>query len=119
MSTEHDELRKVGVTTAQRVRAVRRMSPAARRRLIERLSRAADAPTTDAAPPRDDLPAGPPRHDFIRALDAAVGILDVRENPVRWQRRVRAEWDDRPTPSHRRRATGTEDRTRMERWRGR
>jgi hypothetical protein len=28
-------------------------------------------------------------------LDAAKGILHISEDPVRWQRRIRAEWGDR------------------------
>ena len=96
MTTGNRVLIEVGLTTEQLVAAVRRMPPAIRRRLLDALARADEAPPRRPNPaPRQPGRGGPRQDDFLAALDAAKGILDISEDPVRWQRRVRSEWDDR------------------------
>ena len=95
MTTGNRELIEVGLTTEQLVAAVRRMPPATRRRVLDALARADAAPRRAKPVPRRAGGGRPRLDDFLAALDAAKGILHISEDPVRWQRRIRAEWDDR------------------------
>ena len=95
MATGNRVLIEVGLTTEQLVAAVRRMPPSVRRRILEALAGSDEA--VSGAGPASRRPRGRRERpdDFLAALQAAAGILEVSEDPVRWQRRIRSEWDDR------------------------
>jgi len=39
------------------------------------------------------LPSKPKRHPDWVAIEPLLGKLKIREDPVEWQRQIRAEWD--------------------------
>jgi hypothetical protein len=82
------------MTEEEIVAAVLRMRPAVRRRVLARLLRASSAAARGlVATPRRRCRSA---DDELReALAASAGILKLDEDPVDWQRRIRAEWDDR------------------------
>lgn len=95
MTTGSRVLIELGLTTEQLVAAVRRMPPAIRRRVLDALAGVDEAPRRPNPAPRRAGRGRPRQDDFLAALDAVKGILDVSEDPVRWQRRIRSEWDER------------------------
>ncbi len=81
-------------TEEEIVAAVLRMRPAARRRVLARLIRSSAAPGTRPAAPAP-RPRRPDDDELRAAVAASAGVLRLTEDPVDWQRRIRAEWDDR------------------------
>lgn len=88
------ELPHTGITEDEIVAALRRMRPAARRRVLARLARASSVAPPHPSPAPRRRPRSPD-DELRQAIAASAGVLQLTEDPVEWQRRVRAEWDDR------------------------